>query len=264
MVATPTSPAQTAGVSEANSSTSSLLGQLLGQLAPQLQLGQGDIAMETGLMKLAPQLFGLQQSDLAAQYGEQMGQYGLQGQGLGLQQQYLTQQEQTAGKQYGIETAPGTGTFSLEQLQNQMTNNMAKLQTSGQAAASGSVGSVGQQVGTAQNSLQNFLNTQGLQNTEQQAALGRQSQLQQFGYQQGQQGISQQGLGLSEQMAGTQYGYQSTQNKIQGAQTQMQDLQSLLAAISGQTQGVTSAATGLGILQGMGGLGTGAQPNTGN
>lgn len=260
-----------------NNSSSSLLQQLLGQIAPEQQLGEMGVSQEEGLLQLAPQLFGLSQGYLGAQYANQLGQYGiqgqqlgLQGQGLGLQQKYLGQQEQTAAQQYGLQTAPGTGQFALENLQNQMSASQAKLATEGQAAASGATGSKGYGINMYQNALQNFMNTQGLKNTEQQAKLGYQSQQQGFQYQQGQLGLSQQGLGLQgtglglqEGMAGAQYGYQSTQNRVQGAETQMGDYSDLLQQLAQLSGNVTQQGANLGIFQGLN-LPNATQPNTGN
>jgi hypothetical protein len=266
------------GATTTQSGSDSLLQQLLAQIAPEQQLGEMGVSSEEGLLQLAPQLFGLQQGYLGAQYANQLGQYGiqgqqlgLQGQGLGLQQKYLGQQEQTAAQQYGLQTGAG-GTFSLENLQNQLQAAQQNLATTGNTAASGAIGSRGYGIQMGENALQNYLNTQGLKNTEQEAKLGYQAQQQGFGYQQGQLGLSQaglglqqSGLGLEEQMAGAQYGYQSTQNRVQGAETQMSDYSQLLQQLAQLSGNVTGAGAGLGILQGLSlPNGGSTQPNSGN
>lgn len=263
-------------LADGSNASSSLFSQLMAQIAPEQQLGQMGVASEEGLMALQPQLFGLQQGELGAQYANQLGQYGiqgqqlgLQGQGIGLSQQQLTGQENIAKQQYGLQTGP-QGSFSLENLQNQLAAKQANLATQGQAAASGATGSKGYGINMAENAYQNYINTQGLKNTEQQAKLGYQSQQQGFQYQQGQLGLqqaglglSQQGLGLQEGMAGAQYGYQSTQNRVQGAETQMGDYSQLLQQLAQLSGNVTGAGSEMGILQGLQ-LPNGVQPNSGN
>jgi hypothetical protein len=257
---------------------SSLFSMLMSQIAPEQQLGQAGAATDAGMLQAFPQLFGLQQGYLGAQYANQLGQYGIQGQQLGLSQlglgqqgQYLGAQEQAAKQQYGIETGAG-GTFALQGLQNRLAAANAQQQTSGQAAASGAIGSKGYQINTYQNALQNYMNQQGLKNTEQQAAISNQLQNSGFKYQQQQlqnqqAGLGLQGttLGLEEGMAGANYGYQGTQNRIQGLQTEQGDLSSLLQQLSGMAGNVTNAGSSLGLLQGLP-MATGAptQPNTGN